>query len=39
MGKTKSIKAMDVVAVKKQSPIILATYKPVPKFGSGCKTC
>jgi hypothetical protein len=39
MGKTKQIKKEDVAAAPKQSGIILATYKPIPRFGSGCKTC
>ena len=39
MGKTKKIKASDITAAPKQSSIILATYKPMPRFNSVCKTC
>lgn len=39
MAKTKQINKEDIAAIPEQSPIILANYKPLPKFGSGCKTC
>lgn len=38
MGKTKPIKAENIVSVPKQKPMILAMYKPLPKIG-GCATC
>lgn len=38
MGKTKKIKASDVTAAPKQSSIILATYKPLPRL-RGCINC
>ena len=39
MGKTKKIKAADIIAVPKKSPMILAQYKPIPTFRSGCSNC
>ena len=39
MAKTKQIKAMDVAAAPKQSKVILAAYKPLPRFGAGCTNC
>lgn len=39
MAKTKQIKPGDIAAAPKQTQVILATYKPVPRFQSGCKTC
>ena len=39
MGKTKQIKAEQIAAAPKQSAIILASYKPMPRFKSGCKYC
>lgn len=39
MGKTKKVKAEDIVATPKQNNIILAKYKPMPQFKSGCKYC
>lgn len=39
MAKTKQIKPTDVAATRKQSPVILANYKPLPRFGSACTNC
>lgn len=39
MGKNKKIKANEVLSVPKQTHIILAEYKPMPRFRSGCKFC
>ena len=39
MAKTKQVKASDVAAAPKQTAVILAKYKPLPRFGVGCKTC
>lgn len=38
MGKTKQIKKEEVAATPKQSPIILAKYKPIPRM-RGCSRC
>ena len=39
MGKSKQVNKEDVVSAPKQMPFILATYKPLPKFGGGCAVC
>lgn len=39
MGKVKKIKKEDMVSAPKQFPIILAVYKPLPRFGVGCTNC
>lgn len=39
MGKVKKIKKEDMVSAPKHSPIILAVYKPLPRFGAGCTNC
>ena len=39
MGKSKQVKKEEVTAVKKQSAMILATYKPVPRFRAACTAC
>lgn len=38
MGNTK-VKAEDIVSAKKQKPMILANYKPLPKYSGGCSHC
>lgn len=38
MGKTKKVKPEDVLDVKKQSPLIVSSYKPMPRYG-GCRGC
>lgn len=39
MGKTKQVKKEEISAAPKQSGIILAIYKPLPRFGGGCTNC
>ena len=39
MAKTKQVKANEIVSTPKTQPMIQAKYKPLPKFGSGCKSC
>ena len=39
MGKSKQIKAEEIVSVPKQKPAIMPKYKPMPRFHSGCKNC
>ena len=39
MAESKQIKATDVIAAPKQKPIIMAQYKPLPRFGAGCTNC
>lgn len=39
MGKTKQIKAEQIAAAPKQQIIILAQYKPLPRFNGGCTNC
>ena len=39
MAKNEQVKANDIVSAPKQKPMILPNYRPLPKFGSGCKTC
>ena len=38
MGKVKKIKKEDIVSAPKQSPMILAVYKPLPRM-RGCINC
>lgn len=39
MAKTKQIKPGDIAAAPKQTQVILATYKPLPRFSGGCTNC
>lgn len=39
MERRKRIKAEEIVSVPKQQLAIMAKYKPIPKFGAGCKSC
>lgn len=39
MGKTKPIKATEIASTPKHKPIILANYRPMPRFNGGCSRC